>query len=72
MTKDFALSCPIPITERKNIVLGHGSGGKLSAQLVHDLFLPAFKNEYLEKLDDQAVFQVGSSRLAFSSDSNTA
>jgi hydrogenase expression/formation protein HypE len=41
----------------------------LSAQLVHDLFLPAFNNEYLRKLDDQAVFQAGSARLAFSTDS---
>lgn len=63
------LSCPLPITERKNIVMGHGSGGKLSAQLVRDLFLPAFNNEYLRKLDDQAVFQAGSARLAFSTDS---
>jgi hydrogenase expression/formation protein HypE len=48
---------------------GHGSGGKLSAQLVRDLFLPAFDNGYLRKLDDQAVFQAGSARLAFSTDS---
>jgi hydrogenase expression/formation protein HypE len=67
--KDFVLSCPVPITERKNIVMGHGSGGKLTAQLVHDLFLPAFDNPYLQKLDDQAVFQAGSARLAFSTDS---
>ncbi len=69
MEKDFVLSCPVPITERKNIVMGHGSGGKLSAQLVRDLFLPAFNNEYLRKLDDQAVFQAGSARLAFTTDS---
>jgi len=69
MKKDFVLSCPVPIIDRKNIVLGHGSGGKLSAQLVRDLFLPAFDNEYLRKLDDQAVFQAGSARLAFSTDS---
>ncbi len=49
--------------------MGHGSGGKLSAQLVSDLFLPAFNNEYLQRLDDQAVFQAGSARLAFSTDS---
>ena len=48
--------------ERKTIVMGHGSGGKLTAQLVNDLFLPAFNNEYLNKLDDQAVFQAGSAR----------
>lgn len=69
MERNFVLSCPIPITERKTIVMGHGSGGKLSAQLVHDLFLPAFSNEYLNKLDDQAVFQAGGARLAFTTDS---
>jgi hydrogenase expression/formation protein HypE len=69
MEKEFVMTCPVPITERKNIVMGHGSGGKLSAQLVRDLFLPAFDNGYLRKLDDQAVFQAGSVRLAFSTDS---
>ena len=69
MPKDFVLACPVPITERKTIVLGHGSGGKLSAQLVRDLFLPAFDNEYLRRLDDQAVFEAGSARLAFTTDS---
>jgi len=69
MNKDFVLSCPVPVTDRKHIVMGHGSGGKLSAQLVRDLFLPAFDNEYLRKLDDQAVFQAGTSRLAFTTDS---
>ncbi|HMF78861.1 MAG TPA: hydrogenase expression/formation protein HypE, partial [Bryobacteraceae bacterium] len=69
MERDFVLSCPVPITERKNIVMGHGSGGKLTAQLVRDLFLPAFDNEYLRKLDDQAVLKAGSAKLAFSTDS---
>ena len=69
MQKDFVLTCALPITERKNIVLGHGSGGKLSAQLVRDLFLPAFDNDYLRKLDDQAVFDAGSAKLAFTTDS---
>src|SRR5580698_6288544 len=49
--------------------MGHGSGGKLTAQLVHDLFLPAFDNDYLRKLDDQAVFTAGTARLAFTTDS---
>ncbi len=69
MEKDFAISCPIPITERKNIVLGHGSGGRLTAQLIHDVFLPAFDNEILRKMDDQAVLQVGATRIAFTTDS---
>ena len=69
MENDFTVTCPIPITDRKNIVLGHGSGGRLTAQLIHDVFLPAFDNEILRKLDDQAVFQLGGTRMAFTSDS---
>jgi len=62
-------SCPIPIFEHKQIVLGHGSGGKLTADLIEKIFLPAFKNPVLDKLDDQAVVTVGGSRLAFTTDS---
>ncbi len=62
-------SCPLPIFEHKQIVLGHGSGGKLTAELIEKVFLPAFANPVLNKLDDQAVVQVGGSRLAFTTDS---
>ncbi len=48
-------SCPLPIFEHKQIVLGHGSGGKLTAELIEKVFLPAFGNPVLDKLDDQAV-----------------
>jgi len=69
MDSAFALSCPLPITHHKTIVLGHGSGGRLTAQLVRDLFLPAFDNPALRKLDDQAVVDVGSERIALTTDS---
>jgi hydrogenase expression/formation protein HypE len=69
MSQSFALSCPLPITRHKSVVMGHGSGGRLTAQLVRDLFLPAFDNPALRKLDDQAVLEVGGSRLAFTTDS---
>jgi hydrogenase expression/formation protein HypE len=69
METSFALSCPLPITQHKTIVLGHGSGGRLTAQLVRDLFLPAFDNPALRKLDDQAVLDVGASRIALTTDS---
>ena len=62
-------SCPIPIFEHKNIVLGHGSGGKLTADLIEKVFLPAFRNPVLDKLDDQAVVTIGGARLAFTTDS---
>ncbi len=69
METPFALSCPLPITQHKTIVLGHGSGGRLTAQLVRDLFLPAFDNPALNKLDDQAVLDIGTSRIALTTDS---
>ncbi len=69
MPDDFTLSCPLPITERKTVVMGHGSGGRLSAQLIRDLFLPAFDNPCLRRLDDQAVFEISGARLAFTTDS---
>jgi hydrogenase expression/formation protein HypE len=62
-------SCPIPIFEHKQIVLGHGSGGKLTADLIDNIFLPAFRNPILDKLDDQAVVTVNGTRLAFTTDS---
>jgi hydrogenase expression/formation protein HypE len=62
-------SCPIPIFEHKQIVLGHGSGGKLTADLIDKIFLPAFRNPVLDKLDDQAVITIGGTRLAFTTDS---
>jgi hydrogenase expression/formation protein HypE len=61
-------ACPLPLTHFQQIVLGHGSGGKLSAQLLESLFLPAFSNPLLDKLDDQAVFELNGSRLAFTTD----
>jgi hydrogenase expression/formation protein HypE len=61
-------SCPLPIMPHEQIVLGHGSGGKLSAQLIEQIFLPAFRNPLLDKLDDQAVLQINGSRLAFTTD----
>jgi hydrogenase expression/formation protein HypE len=63
------LSCPIPLPAKDTILLGHGSGGKLSAELIRDVFLPAFGNPVLSRLDDQAVFNVNGTRLAFTTDS---
>jgi hydrogenase expression/formation protein HypE len=67
--KEFALSCPLPVTHHKTVVLGHGSGGRLTSQLIHDLFLPAFDNPTLRKLDDQAVLEMDGARIAFTTDS---
>jgi hydrogenase expression/formation protein HypE len=63
------LSCPIPITDYKNILLAHGGGGKLTQQLIQRMFLPQFQNEFLEPLHDGAVLSINGVRLAFSTDS---
>src|SRR6201982_3970659 len=62
-------SCSLPIFFHPHIVLGHGSGGKLTADLIEQVFLPAFRNPVLDKLDDQAVLSIGGTRLAFTTDS---
>jgi hydrogenase expression/formation protein HypE len=61
--------CPAPAAPGGRIVLGHGSGGHLSANLLRDVFLPLFSNPVLDRLDDQAVLDFGGSRLAFTTDS---
>lgn len=69
MTSVADFTCPAPIAVRDRIVLGHGSGGRLSAELLHDVFLPQFSNPVLDRMDDQAIFDIGGSRLAFTTDS---
>lgn len=64
-----SFSCPLPITTHKEVVLGHGSGGRLSQQLIQKFILPQFKNDLLDPLHDGAIFSVNNSRYAFSTDS---
>jgi hydrogenase expression/formation protein HypE len=59
----------LPRSNYKEIVLAHGSGGKLSARLMQEVVLPQFRNELLAPLHDGAIFSVGDARLAFSTDS---
>jgi len=69
-TPDFSnWSCPLPLVGYPSIVMGHGGGGKLGNELVEHLFLPAFRNPELENLGDAAVLELGSGRLAMSTDS---
>jgi len=55
--------------KKDKILLDHGSGGKLSSQLISELILPSFNNSMLSKLDDCAVFESDAARFAFSTDS---
>ena len=49
------------------ILLAHGSGGKLSHELVQRVFLPSLANPALNKLDDSAILEI-SGHLAFTTD----
>jgi hydrogenase expression/formation protein HypE len=62
-------TCPVPFSQYEHIVLGHGSGGRLSADLVKRLFLPTLGNPVLSALEDQATVTVGGTRPAFTTDS---
>jgi hydrogenase expression/formation protein HypE len=72
---DFSgFTCPAPLRDRPQIVIGHGGGGVLSQELIEHVFLPAFGNPVLDRLGDSSVLDVagrltGGGGLAFSTDS---
>ena len=64
-------ACPVPIRQRGQVILGHGSGGKLSQDLIGGLFLPPFDNPALRAGNDAGVVALnGHTRLAVSTDSH--
>jgi hydrogenase expression/formation protein HypE len=69
VAKDFTLSCPVPLPPGETVLLGHGSGGKLTAQLIRELFVPVLGSSELARLGDAAVVEVNGTRLAFTTDS---
>jgi hydrogenase expression/formation protein HypE len=63
--------CPLPIRKRGQVIMGHGSGGKLSQDLIGDLFMPPFDNPILRAANDAGVVEiVQGQRLAISTDSH--
>ncbi|MFE0256311.1 hydrogenase expression/formation protein HypE [Streptomyces sp. NPDC059010] len=62
-------TCPAPLRDRPRVVMGHGGGGALSAELVQQIFAPAYGGEALAQMGDAAVLSLGGARLAFSTDS---
>lgn len=72
-------SCPIPLPHRERILMGHGSGGKMSHDLITQVFNPPFSNSVLDQGDDSGVVSVlprnslastWNGRLAISTDSH--
>jgi hydrogenase expression/formation protein HypE len=69
-------SCPLPISQYERILLGHGSGGMLTAQLIKNIFVAGFDNSILSAMEDQATVRVDGQhnghkgpRIAFTTDS---
>jgi hydrogenase expression/formation protein HypE len=62
------LACPVPLGAGAHVLLGHGSGGKLSAALLRDHVLPRFGNPALAALGDAAVLDNPGGRIVVSTD----
>jgi hydrogenase expression/formation protein HypE len=48
----------------------HGGGGRAMAQLIDELFVRAFDNEWLRQANDQAAFRTGGGRMVIATDSH--
>lgn len=63
--------CPVPLPHQGRIIMGHGSGGKMSHDLVNKIFMPVFDNPSLRAADDAGVVEISpTNRLAISTDSH--
>jgi len=67
-------TCPRPLQNYPTIVMGHGAGGKMMADLIEYLFAPAFDNQWLGQMGDatkldKSLFSIRDSSLAFTTDS---
>jgi hydrogenase expression/formation protein HypE len=60
--------CPLPRGDHDRVQLGHGSGGKMSARLLREHFLPRFGNAHLDRLGDGAVVPVEGGEIVLSTD----
>jgi hydrogenase expression/formation protein HypE len=72
---DLFGACPVPKSQYDRILLGHGSGGQLTNDLIQRLFVPALGKDVLAALEDQATVRLGTGnngvkapQLAFTTD----
>jgi hydrogenase expression/formation protein HypE len=63
-------TCPVPIRRTDTVILGHGSGGTLSRDLLNRLFLPELGKAAPRALDDSAVLTIDGQRYALTTDSH--
>lgn len=63
------LTCSMPLVTADRVQLGHGSGGRMSASLIGDLFVKVLHNAALAQLGDGAIVSAGLQHLVVSTDS---
>jgi hydrogenase expression/formation protein HypE len=56
-------TCPQPQSRYDHILLGHGSGGRLTAELIQRVFVSGFGNDILAALEDQATLALDGNGL---------
>lgn len=63
--------CPLPRSHNDKIVLGHGSGGKMTSDLIRDIFYPPLANPALLAGNDAGIVQLADgTMLAISTDAH--
>jgi hydrogenase expression/formation protein HypE len=64
-------TCPVPLSHRTEVTVGHGGGGRLTQELLDRVFRPAFANPELEAQHDGALLRLpGGGRLVFTTDAH--
>ena len=66
--RKFTLQCPMPELDFEIVTLGHGSGGKLTNDLLDKGVFSLFENDALQQRHDGAFLDI-SGKLAFTTDS---
>lgn len=61
--------CPVPQSAYDRILMAHGGGGTLMHRLIQDTFAPALGTGDIHQAHDSAEIRLGSTRLAFTTDS---
>lgn len=61
-------ACPVPAEPGDRVQLGHGSGGRLSARLLREVFLPHLGSPALDRLGDAAVVALPGPEVAVTTD----
>lgn len=56
------------VGKKDSVLLGHGSGGKLTHELIDNLFIKHFSNPELDRQTDAALLTLNKNKLAFTTD----